>query len=140
MKDYRFKLEFAVRDYELDSAGMVNNAAYLNYLEHTRHEFLMSRGIDFTALAAEGFYLVVIRIEINYLFPLRSGDRFIVGLNTRRVSRLRLGIDQDIFRLPDHKPVVSAVVTATGLNERGRPQLPKALEALIREAISPITK
>lgn len=40
MDDYRFRLDFSVRDYECDLAGMVNNATYLNYIEHTRHEFL----------------------------------------------------------------------------------------------------
>ena len=137
MKDYQFTLEFQVRDYELDAAGMVNNAAYLNYLEHARHEYLKGHGIDFAALAAEGISLVVIRIEIDYLFPLRSGLRFIVGLNTRRISRLRLGIDQDIYRLPDHKPVAAAIITATALNKHGRPQLPPALEALSFNALPP---
>ena len=131
MKDYQFKLEFAVRDYELDAAGIVNNAAYLNYLEHTRHEFLKCHGIDFAGLAEEGVYLVVVRIEADYLAPLRSGDRFVVGLNTGRISRLRLGIYQDIYRLPDLDPILKAVVVATALNERGRPKLPPALEALV---------
>ena len=31
--DYIFSLEIAVRDYELDSEGIVNNANYLHYLE-----------------------------------------------------------------------------------------------------------
>ena len=30
---YIFTLELAVRDYELDSEGIVNNAIYLHYLE-----------------------------------------------------------------------------------------------------------
>ena len=34
---YIFMLEIGVRDYELDSEGIVNNAIYLHYLEHTRH-------------------------------------------------------------------------------------------------------
>ena len=38
MKQYQFQLEFQVRDYECDMQGHVNNAVYLNYLEHCRHE------------------------------------------------------------------------------------------------------
>lgn len=37
---YIFTLEIAVRDYELDSEGIVNNAVYLHYLEHSRHAFV----------------------------------------------------------------------------------------------------
>ena len=40
MREYIFSLEIPVRDYELDSEGIVNNANYLHYLEHTRHAFI----------------------------------------------------------------------------------------------------
>jgi len=40
MENYRFKLNFEVRDYECDLSGIVNNAVYLHYLEHARHELL----------------------------------------------------------------------------------------------------
>ena len=131
MKDYQFKLEFAVRDYECDLAGMVNNASYLNYIEHTRHEFLKSKEIDFAGLARDGIYLVVIRIEIDYLYPLRSGDRFFVGTNSERVSRLRFAFQQDIYRLPDEKPVLKAKVIGTALDEKGKPTMPKELEVIL---------
>ena len=61
MGNYSFKLEFEVRDYECDLSGIVNNAVYQNYLEHTRHAFLKSRGLDFAALEDQGITLVVIR-------------------------------------------------------------------------------
>ncbi len=131
MKNYQFKLEFAVRDYECDLAGMVNNASYLNYIEHARHEFLKSKGIDFAGLAQQGIYLVVIRVELDYLYSLRSGDRFTIGTNAERVSRLRFGFQQDIYRLPDEKPVLRAKVIGTAVNEKGRPMLPRELEAIL---------
>jgi acyl-CoA thioester hydrolase len=131
MKTYQFSLEFAVRDYECDLAGMVNNASYLNYIEHARHEFLRRKGIDFAGLARQGIYLVVIRIELDYLYSMRSGDRFTVGTNLERVSRLRFGFQQDIYRIPDEKPVLRAKVIGTAVNEQGKPMLPKELERLL---------
>jgi acyl-CoA thioester hydrolase len=127
MENYSFKLEFEVRDYECDLSGIVNNAVYQNYLEHTRHEFLKSRGIDFAELEKRGITLVVIRIEMEFLYPLTSGDKFFVGLNPERVSRLRFGFQQDIFRLPDEKPILAGKVIGTALNEQGRPRLPEEL-------------
>lgn len=127
MENCSFKLEFEVRDYECDLSGIVNNAVYQHYLEHTRHKFLMGRGLDFAELEKQGTTLVVIRIEMDFLFPLRSGDKFFVGLNTERVSRLRFGFLQDIYRVPDEKPILKAKVTGTALNEQGRPRLPEAL-------------
>lgn len=131
MDDYPFTLEFEVRDYECDLQGIVNNAVYQNYLEHTRHVFLKSRGIDFAALAAAGVNLVVVRIELDYLHPLRSGDRFLVGLRPERISRLRFGFHQEIRRLPDDKPILRALVTGTAINDRGRPLLPPEIDHIL---------
>lgn len=131
MNDYQFTLDFSVRDYECDLAGMVNNASYLNYLEHARHEFLRNKGVDFAGLARKGVYLVVLRIELDYLYSLRSGDRFTVGSNLERVSRLRFGFRQDIYRLPDEKPVLKANVIGTAVNEQGKPIMPKELESIL---------
>ena len=47
--NYIYELEMKVRDYECDLQGIVNNANYQHYLEHTRHEFLTSVGISFAA-------------------------------------------------------------------------------------------
>ena len=47
MSPYIFELEMQVRDYECDMEGIVNNANYQHYLEHTRHEFLAASGIPF---------------------------------------------------------------------------------------------
>lgn len=63
---YDFTLEFSVRDYECDLQGIVNNANYQHYLEHARHEFLVSKNISFAGLHKEGTDLIVTRIEIDY--------------------------------------------------------------------------
>jgi acyl-CoA thioester hydrolase len=40
MSRYIFETKMEVRDYECDIEGIVNNANYLHYMEHTRHLFL----------------------------------------------------------------------------------------------------
>lgn len=122
-----FQLEMAVRDYECDLQGVVNNAVYQNYLEHARHEYLKSIGIDFAELASQGINLVVVRVELDYKSPLKSGDRFIVEVRPERISPVRIAFRQDIRRLPDLKAVVNGIVIGTALNGRGRPQLPREL-------------
>jgi acyl-CoA thioester hydrolase len=134
MEQSPFTLEMAVRDYECDLQGVVNNAVYQNYLEHARHEYLKSIGIDFAALAAQGVNLVVTRVEIDYKLSLTSGDRFVVEVRPERISPVRIGFRQDIYRLPERKPIVRALVTGTALNAKGRPQLPQALEELLSRA------
>ncbi|MBU0676289.1 MAG: acyl-CoA thioesterase [Proteobacteria bacterium] len=128
MNQYLFRLEFMVRDYELDMQGIVNNSVYQNYLEHTRHEYLKSCGIDFAAYTRDQINLVVTRAEIDYKFPLQSGDRFWVGLNTAKESRLRFVFYQDIYRMPDDKPILAAKIIGTALNSSGRPVTAPELE------------
>ena len=130
MSDTAFKLEFEVRDYECDMEGIVNNAAYMNYLEHARHSFIKQKGVDFAELTQRGIHLVVIRIEADYLYPLRSGDKFYVTASMERISKLRFGFSQDIFRLPDNKQILRAKIIGASLNAGGQPKYFEELEKL----------
>lgn len=123
MSEGCFSIEMAVRDYECDLQGVVNNAVYLNYLEHARHEYLKSLGIDFAALAAQKVNLVVVRTEIDYKASLTSGDRFVVEVRPEKLSPVRIGFRQAIYRLPEGKLAIQALVVGTALNQRGRPQV-----------------
>ena len=77
MSQYIYELEMKVRDYECDLQGIVNNANYQHYLEHTRHEFLTSVGVSFAALHEQGVDPVVARINMAFKTPLKSGDEFV---------------------------------------------------------------
>lgn len=126
-----FTLDFKVRDYECDMQGIVNNSVYQNYLEHTRHEFLLSRGVDFAELARQKINLVVLRAELDYKAPLVSGDEFYVDTVVVQSSRVRFDFLQNIYRKKDHKLMLSGKITGTSLNERGRPFVPEVIAALM---------
>ncbi len=133
MKEYQFRLDFQVRDYECDLQGVVNNAVYQNYLEHTRHEFIKQLGLDFAELAQRGINLVVLRAELDYKRSLRSGDNFWVGLNLERVSPLRFAFRQDLFLTKNNQLVLNAKITGTGVNAKGRPELPVEIKNILED-------
>ena len=122
-KTYSFSLGFSVRDYECDLQSVVNNANYLHYLEHARHEYLLSKGVSFVQLHEEGIDLIVTRVEIEYKYPLKSGDNFDVCVNIQREGNARLVFIQDIYRLPDEKYIVHAKITGVA-TKKGRPIAP----------------
>ncbi len=130
---YAHAIELEVRDYECDMQAVVNNGVYQNYLEHARHEFLKSRGIDFAALTASGINLVVTRAELDYRKSLVSGDRFRVSSLVKRASKVRFEFHQEIVRLADETLMLSAKITGTSLNQQGRPFVPELLHALFDE-------
>lgn len=131
MEDYPFQLEMAVRDYECDIQGIVNNAVYQNYLEHARHEYLKSVGVNFAELAQQGINLVVVRIEMDYKQPLQSGDRFVVGVRMERESRIKFAFHQVVQRAEDNQKMLVAKVIGTSLGQNGRPKVPEQLEQLL---------
>ena len=98
MKNYIFELRMKVRDYECDLQGIVNNANYQHYIEHTRHEFLTSSGISFARLHDEGIDPVVARITMAFKVPLRSGDEFLSKLNLRK-DGIKYVFEQDVFKI-----------------------------------------
>lgn len=117
-RNYIFEMPMQVRDYELDSQGIVNNAVYLHYLEHTRHEFCRKAGTSFRDMQKQGVDPVLRSVEIEYLRSLKSGDRFVSRLGFCHEGA-RFIFRQDIFTLDDDMPVVRADITVVCL-ENGR--------------------
>ena len=109
MNKYIYELKMKVRDYECDLQGIVNNANYQHYLEHTRHEFLTSSGMSFARLHEEGVDPVVARLTMSFKTPLRSGDEFISKLYLKKEG-IKYEFYQDIFRASDMKIVIKATV------------------------------
>lgn len=114
-------IPFKVRDYECDLQGVVNNSVYQNYLEHARHEYLLSCGINFAELTAQGIHVVVSRAELDYKQSLRPGDEFQVVVTCEREGRLRIVFKQDIIK-NNGSLMLSARITGVALNPKGRPQ------------------
>lgn len=127
MNEFDFQLEMQVRDYECDIQGIVNNSVYQNYLEHCRHKFLENTGLSFAQMHNDGIDAVVIRAELNYKFPLRPGDDFLVQLKMGKQGRLRIIFNQQIIRKSDNQLMVDARIT-TVLTKNNRPVSPEILE------------
>jgi acyl-CoA thioester hydrolase len=90
---YVFETEMEVRDYECDIEGIVNNANYLHYAEHTRHLFLQKCGLSFAEMHRRGIDAVVARMKLEYKIPLQCDDKFIS----------RLWIEKDGFKYIFHQ-------------------------------------
>ncbi len=108
--NYVFDLPMAVRDYECDIQGIVNNANYQHYLEYTRSEFLKKEGISFMQLHEQGIDTVVARISMVFKIPLRPDDTFLSRLAVKKEG-LRYVFMQDFFRQSDNKHLFHADVS-----------------------------
>ncbi|MDE5988419.1 MAG: acyl-CoA thioesterase [Duncaniella sp.] len=113
-----YELTIKVRDYEVDSQGIVNNANYLHYLEITRHDFCEHAGTSFREMQQHGLDPVVRKIEIEYLSSLTLGETMISRLSMARHGA-RFVFTQDIYNAETGAHVVHAIVTVVCL-ENGR--------------------
>lgn len=102
MSKYIYETRMEVRDYECDIQGIVNNANYLHYIEHTRHLFLLSTGLSFAQMHERGIDAVVARMNLQYKTPLRCDDQFISRLSLKKEG-LRYIFYQDLYRASDEK-------------------------------------
>ncbi|MDE6513434.1 MAG: acyl-CoA thioesterase [Muribaculaceae bacterium] len=133
MDSAAFELKMKVRDYEVDSEGIVNNACYLNYLEHTRHEFCHEAGFSFADMRRRDMSPVVRRIEIQYLSSLGLGSEFTSHLNLRREGA-RFIFHQWITADGD-RLVVDAEVTIVNVIG-GRPSRGEELAAAFKDYLN----
>ncbi len=100
--NYIFETRMEVRDYECDIEGIVNNANYVHYCEHTRHLFLQQCGLSFADMHAKGVDAVVARMQLQYKVPLRPDDVFWSRLNLKKEG-IKYVFYQDIYRAADEK-------------------------------------
>ena len=126
-----FSLSLKVRDYECDMQGIVNNAIYQHYLEHARHEYLLSHGLSFAEMARQGIAIVVVRAELDYRKSLQAGDEFQVTVKAARPTPVRLVFEQSILLDQDAPSLLRARIICTAVNATGRPYFPEQLADLI---------
>jgi acyl-CoA thioester hydrolase len=81
------RVPLRVRFGETDAMGVANNAAYLQYFEIGRIEFLRASGHSYAEVHDGGIDMVVAEAGIRYLRPLFFDDEFDVECTLEELSR-----------------------------------------------------
>jgi len=120
--------EVEARSYELDPYGHLNNAVYVNWLEHGRLCFLRDHGESYTSVPEKyGVHVVVVRQEVDYRAQVRIGDRLVVTSFVERFGGSSFRFDQRIA-FPDGRTAAEAKVTMVCVGADGIPApMPEAL-------------
>ncbi|UFQ18972.1 MULTISPECIES: acyl-CoA thioesterase [Streptomyces] len=122
-----FTVTVAVRGYETDSQGHLNQAVYLQYAEHARWSLLRASGITQADLLAEGVGPVVLETTIRYLSELHAGDETAVSCAFVWGERKTFRVEQTITKADG---TVAATVSCVGglldLKERRMVAEPRA--------------
>ena len=124
-------LNLKVRDYECVEQSIVKNEIYLHYLEHARHEYLLSHGLSFAGMTRQGIVIVGVRAELDYRKSLQAGDEFQLTVKAARPIPVRLVFRQSILLDQNAPLILKARINCTAVSATGRPYFPEQLADLI---------
>ncbi|MGI5459174.1 acyl-CoA thioesterase [Streptomyces sp. CA-249302] len=106
-----FSVPVAVRGYETDVQGHLNQSVYINYAEHARWSMLRAAGISQAALIGTGVGPVALETTIRYQRELVAGDEVEVSCGFEWSEGKTFRIQQTIRKKDG---TVAAEITAVG--------------------------
>ncbi|MGD2069526.1 MAG: thioesterase family protein [Gemmatimonadota bacterium] len=113
---------FRARSYELDSFGHVNHAVFLNWFEQARFETLEAAGHPADELVADGWAVVVVRVEVDYRAEVLLGDDVVIRTRLAEARGTSMTLVQRAVRgeRGEEEAVAEARVVAVWMKD-GRP-------------------
>jgi acyl-CoA thioester hydrolase len=124
-----FQVRIAVRGYELDLQGHVNQAVYLQYGEHARWQCFYAAGLTPDVLVVAGVGPVVLETTIRYLKELRAGDEVDVTCRFLWSTGKTFQVEQDYTRI-DGTPIARLTSVVGLLDRELRRLVPDPVERL----------
>lgn len=99
----KFTATHRVRSYELDSFGHVNNAVFLNYLEHARTEYLLQRGLSFYDFEKWNAFPYVTQVNMIFKASARVHDILEIYGDISEWRRIQFTIHYEVMNAPARK-------------------------------------
>ena len=137
LKKYRHKYRLRVRNFEVDSQGIVHNAIYLEYCEIGRVEYVRGLGIQLlpTGVFDNKIKINVKRNEINYEAPAMLDELLDVYTRISYIKNSSFCFEHLIVGAESKKLYVTQKSVQVNLNnETGRPErLPDDVRKIITD-------
>jgi acyl-CoA thioester hydrolase len=109
--------QITVRFNEVDSMGIVWHGNYIQYLEDSREQFGHIHHIDYLSIAANGYHVPVVDLNIKYRKSLKYGDEANVICTFLDTQAAKIIFQYEIYNIADQQ------LCATRRNDTGFYQL-----------------
>jgi YbgC/YbaW family acyl-CoA thioester hydrolase len=120
---FNHNIQIRVRNFEVDSQGIVHNAVYLNYFETGRVEYRRELGYNMLpgGIFDDGLKVVVVRNEINYKCPAYLDDLLNVYTRVEWIKNSSFCFDQFIENDGTGKLICDCKGILVNLDNEGEP-------------------
>lgn len=116
----RIDIPIRVRYVECDPMGVAHHSIYPIWLEIARTELLRTRGISYAQMEAQGVFVVVVKLALNYRRPARYDDELRVIAGVTRTTPAKIEHGYEIRR--GEELLCTAWTVLACLDRQGRPQ------------------
>ena len=120
------EITIRVRYAETDQMGLLHHANYLVYFEQGRTELLRSQGITYRDIEAQGFYLVLTKMQVRYRSPAFYDDLLTLRTTVVRTTLVKIEHQYELRR--DGVLLADGETTLGCVDQQGKVQpLPDSL-------------
>jgi acyl-CoA thioester hydrolase len=130
--DFKFSTALKVRFSETDAQGVAHHAAYLDWLEVARVEYLAQIEGGYQGLRDTGIEATTLEAHVRYLTPARFDDQLVVHARCGDVRGGRFRFDYVIER--DGEPVADGWTTHACVDRRSL--RPTRMPAWLRDELA----
>jgi len=120
------EITIRVRYAETDQMGLLHHANYLVYFEQGRTELLRSHGVTYRDIEAQGFYLVLTKLQVRYRSPAFYDDLLTLRTTIVRTTLVKIEHQYELRR--DGVLLADGQTTLGCVDQQGKVQpLPDSL-------------
>ena len=87
-----------VRYCETDAMGVLHHANYINLFEMARVDLFRATGGDYREMESRGYFLVVVKLEVEYKRPARFDDELRIRIRIARQTAAKLEHEYEVYR------------------------------------------
>jgi len=120
MKELSAETEVKIRFSDTDSMGVVWHGNYLKFFEDVRESFSLKYGIDFIEVYKNGFFMPIVKSQINHKSPIFYGEKAKVFVKLIPSPAAKMIFEYQVMNLSTNKIAATGKTIQVFLSVKGR--------------------
>jgi acyl-CoA thioester hydrolase len=114
-------IRFRVRYAETDQGGIAHHSIYPVWFEMGRVEMMRQTGITYRDMELEGFFFVIVELQIKYRRPARFDEELELATKLAAGTKVTMEHEYELHRIGDEEPLATGKSLVACTNRTGRP-------------------